>query len=141
MQQRVGPGGEQAAGLEHPPNFGKELLVAEPVQGLRHGDQVTTAVGQAAGFGRTLPVSDSRMGRCLRQLFGRQVGGMDLAEMLGQRQRGLAVAGGAVPGQIRSGGLRGEPGEELRRIGGPMARVVRGVARKVVGGQGVRHAR
>jgi hypothetical protein len=56
--------------------------------------------------------------------------------MGGQGERGLAVAGGAVPGPVCARGLRGKPGEEAGRIGRPVARVVRGVARKVVGGQG-----
>jgi hypothetical protein len=73
------------------------------VQRLRHGDQVAAAVGQAAGLGRRLPVIDARMGCRLRQLFGRQVGGMDVAEMGGQGERGLAVAGGAVPGPVAPG--------------------------------------
>jgi hypothetical protein len=98
-------------------------------------------VGQAAGLGRPLPVIDARMGRRLRQLFGRQVAGMDVAEMGGQGERGLAVAGGAVPGQVEARGLRGKPGEEAGRVGWPVARVVRGVAREMVGGQGVRPAR
>jgi hypothetical protein len=76
VQQRVSPGGEQAARLEHPPHFGEKGFVAEPVQGLGDRDQVAAVIAQAADFGRRLPVVDAGMGLGLGQLLGRKIRGM-----------------------------------------------------------------
>jgi len=74
----------------------------------------------------------------LGDLLGGKIGGVDALEMPGQRQRSLTVAGAAIPGQIVAGALLCQPGEQFGRVGWPGFRVVGGVARKVVGGQGLR---
>jgi hypothetical protein len=141
MQQGVGPGGEHAARLEDAADLGVKGVAAEPVQGLRHGDQVAAMPGQAAGFGRCGTVVNARIDLGLGNLFGRQVGGMDATEVFRQRTRRLAIAGAAVPGQVVARRIARQPGEEFGRVGRPRLGVIRGVAGKVVGGQGVRPAR
>ncbi len=119
-------------------DFGVEGLAAEPVQGLRHGDEVAASVRQATDFGWRREVIDARIGLSLAELFGRQVGGMNMSEMLGQCPRGLAVAGAAVPGQILRRALPRQPGEKFGRIGRSGLGVIRSVAGKMVRGQSLR---
>jgi hypothetical protein len=105
------------------------------VQCLRNGDQVAAVIGQAADFGRRLTVVDAGMGFGLRQLLGGKIRGLYSSEMFRQCQRRLAIAGGAIPGHVPRRALPRQPGEQLGRIGRPVARIVRGMGRKVVGSQ------
>jgi len=105
---------------------------------MRHGDQVATALGQAADLGRRRTVVDARIRRGLGDLLGRQVRGMDVAEVFRQCPRGLAVAGAAIPGQVCLRALPRQPDEEFRGIGGAGLGVTRSVAGKMVRGQSLR---
>ena len=86
--------------------------------------------------GRPLGTRDERgdafMGAGLANLLGAGVGGDDAAEERRQGVGSLAVAGGAVPGEVVGGGLRGEVLEQDRRVGRAVRLVAVGVAGEVV---------
>ena len=86
------------------------------MRGLRDGDEIDAALRQAAGFGGGDPEVDRGMGGGVTDLLGGGVGGDDLPEMRRQAQRGLAAAGGAIPG--RDCARRTEPASQANSAAG-----------------------
>ena len=68
------------------------------------------------------------------------VHGHDCVEVLGQRNRRLAVASGAVDGQRMIGRAGGDPRDQLGRIAGAVAAVVPRLPREMVLERRRRHA-
>ncbi len=93
------------------------------MHGCGDGDEVGRIGFEPRSIRESDPVFDPRVRRRVTQLLAAHIGRHDAVEALGQADRRLAVAGGAVPRQVAALDERSEPGEELGRIARPAARV------------------
>jgi hypothetical protein len=97
------PRDEQCPRPRDAPRFGIERFDVEPVQRLRHRDEIDAGVRQAARLGGSHRVANPRVRFRGRDLLGRDIGGVNDREMIGERDARLSAAAARVPGGVPTG--------------------------------------
>ena len=129
----VAPCGDDAAVDGHSAHFREELRRGEPMQRLRHGDQVGRLRGNAAAFGRRHAIFHSGGGHREPDLRGARIGRDHPIEVSSQIARGLSVSGAAVPGKTAARHERHDELIQLVRVARPRRCVRRRLPREEVG--------
>ncbi len=126
LEHHIRPHRDHTVWPKDTPNLGPKSGAVEPVQRLRHRDEIDRSVAEVRGLGRTDAVLDARIVRGVVDLAAAGVGRDDEREVSGQPDRGLARAGACVPRFVaRRRGLRQEV-EQRIRVAGPEGRIVGG---------------
>ena len=102
------------------------------MEGLGHGHEVDRGVRQGRPLGGGHGVGDLVVGTGLGDLPLAGVGGDDGSEVGREGEGGLAVARGAVPGEVVRGAEGGQVLEEGRRVGRAEGPIPVGMAGEVV---------
>src|SRR5205085_8872962 len=101
---RIARDEENAARTKHALHLRVEAVEVEPMERLGHAHGVEARIGQRRALRRLDRVADAqRLDRALDLLRAR-IGRLDVREMAGEAERGLAVAGPAIPCRVPSAG-------------------------------------
>src|SRR5438105_318061 len=125
LDQAVAPHGDDATRREHAARFRVERRAIEPVQRLRDRHQLYGVRRQPARVRRGLAIPHTGVSERGRQLRRTRVRRLDLLELLGQPDRRLAAARGAVPRHVAPRRLLRQRREQRRRVARSKRRIGR----------------
>ena len=109
-----------------------EALEVEPVHGLGNRHERAFGIARPAALRPSRVRTEPWVRQRLRELCGAAVDGEHAIEMPGQRDGGLSVAGRAIDGEPTIGREPCHVRDQLRRITGAVATVIRRLPGEVV---------
>ncbi len=145
VQKVIRPGRDQPARFQYPRRLGGESVEIEPMQRLRHRNEIDRIGLETRIFSGANPVIDPLSGNGLGNLGSARIGRDHLGKVCSKASRRLTRARRTIPnavaGRCNTGQIREQRGGIVRSVATIAARVAREVIGKVAIGQTKRSRR
>lgn len=132
LAKLVAPEGEDSLRLQDAMGLCKEVVLLEPMEGLRHRDDIDAMICQTCFLSGFNPEFNLEVMICARNLLGARIRRDHALEALCELKGGLTVAGAAIPGKILGINKRGQVLKKPGRIRRSKPCVVAGLFAKEV---------